>query len=156
MAALNARDIFIQGDLTTDGIYPRLLSQTYNAKDLTITLEGTYIVVKLEFPTTTSSGDEFKKPDYITNYTVKLWRTGETTGTNTTDWWDTTWDSGNMLKVTTLDIARFDLLQLSNTPVKRISQNGINYQIAIRSTDVMGFISSKSILGSIRIKTISV
>lgn len=150
MAALNSRDKFIQG------IYPRLLSQIYNAKDLTIALEGTLIVVKLELPETNSDGTEFKTPPYISNYTVKLWRTGETTGTLSTDWWNETWDTGNMLKTTTVDVARFNLLQLPNTPVKRISSDGINYQIACRSTDLMGNISNKSILGSIRIKTIRV
>lgn len=142
MAALNSRDLFIQG------IYPRLLSQTYNATDFSITLEGTFIVVKLILPE--------EVPKYINNYEVKLWRTGETTGTSNTDWWYQTWDTGNMLKTITLDTARFNLLELSNSPIKRISANGINYQIACRSIDQMGNISGKSILGSIRIKTISV
>jgi hypothetical protein len=142
MAALNSRDLFIQN------IYPRLLSHLYNATDFSITLEGTSIVVKLLLPEDT--------PKYVLNYTVKLWRTGETTGTSSTDWWTQPWDTGNMLKVTTLDIARFNLLELPNTTIKRISSSGINYQIACRSTDLMGNISAKSILGSIRIKTISV
>lgn len=142
MSALNSRDLFIQN------IYPRLLSDLYNATDLSITLEGTNIVVKLIFAE--------DSPKYISKYNVKLWRTGETTGTSSTDWWDQSLDTGNMLKVTTLDIARFNLLELPNTPIKRISPIGINYQIACRSIDSTGKISAKSILGSIRIKTISV
>lgn len=142
MSALNSRDLFIQN------IYPRLLSDIYNANDLSITLEGTDIVVKLLLAEDV--------PKYVGSYTVKLWRTGETTGTSSTDWWNQSLDVDNMLKVSTLDIARFNLLQLPNTPIKRISPIGINYQIACRSTDSLGNISAKSILGSIRIKTISV
>jgi len=144
MAALNSRDLFIQG------IYPRLLSQTYSPLDLDISLQGTNIVVKLVHP-----GSEADIPKYIASYRVKLWRQGETSGTYASDWWTNGWDSGNMLEVTTLGMASFNLLDLPNSPTKRISADGINYQIACKAVDSMGTISTKTLLGSIKIKTIS-
>lgn len=144
MAALNSRDLFVQG------IYPRLLSQTYSPLDLDISLQGTNIVVKLVHP-----GSEADIPKYIASYRVKLWRQGETSGTYASDWWTNGWDSGNMLEVTTLGMASFNLLDLPNSPTKRISANGINYQIACKAVDSMGTISTKTLLGSIKIKTIS-
>ena len=145
MAALNSRDLFIQG------IYPRLLSQTYSPLDLDISLQGTNIVVKLVHP-----GSEADIPKYIASYRVKLWRQGETSGTYASDWWTNGWDSGNMLEVTTLGMASFNLLDLPNSPTKRISADGINYQIACKAVDSMGTISTKTLLGSIKIKTISI
>ena len=144
MAALNSRDLFVQG------IYPRLLSQTYSPLDLDISLQGTNIVVKLVHP-----GSEADIPKYIASYRVKLWRQGETSGTYASDWWTNGWDSGNMLEVTTLGMASFNLLDLPNSPTKRISADGINYQIACKAVDSMGTISTKTLLGSIKIKTIS-
>lgn len=142
MPAINSRDLFIQG------IVPRLLTQTYKTDDLYITLENTSIVVKLVITQDI--------PKYIKNFTVKLWRQGEGyTGTYATDWWNDAWDSNNMLSATTLDTVRFDLLSLSNATVKRISQTGINYQIACRAMDTSDNFSSKSVRGSILLKTIS-
>ncbi len=142
MAAINSRDLFIQT------IVPRLLSQTYAANDLSIKLQTTSIVVTLILPE--------ELPKYIKNFVVKLWRQGEGfTGTYATDWWGQSWDSNNMLSITTLSVASFDLLNLSNSPVKRISEVGINYQIACRAVDTSDNISSKSMLGSILLKTIS-
>lgn len=142
MAAINSRDLFIQT------IVPRLLSQTYVANDLSIKLQTTSIVVTIIQPE--------ELPKYIKNYIVKIWRQGEGfTGTYATDWWNQSWDSNNMLSITTLSTASFDLLNLPNTPIKRISQTGINYQVACRSIDTSDNLSSKSILGSILLKTIS-
>lgn len=142
MAAINSRDLFIQT------IVPRLLSQTYTANDLSINLEVTSILVTLILPE--------ELPKYIKNFVVKLWRTGEgSPGTSATDWWNQAWDSNNMLSVTTLSTARFDLLNLPNSPTKRISESGINYQIACRAIDTSDNFSSKSMLGSILLKTIS-
>ena len=145
MAALNSRDLFVQS------IYPRLLSQTYSPLDLDISLQGTNIVVKLIHP---SSDADI--PKYIASYRIKLRRDGETSGTATSDWWADGWDSGNMLEVTTLGMGIFNLLDLPNSPTKRISADGINYQIACKAVDSMGTISTKTLLGSIKIKTISI
>lgn len=142
MAAINSRDLYIQT------IVPRLLSQTYAADDLSIKLQSTTIVVTLQLPE--------ELPKYIKNFIVKLWRQGEGyTGTYSTDWWNETWDSNNMRSVTTSSVANFDLLNLPNNVIKRISQTGINYQIACRAVDTTDNISSKSMLGSILLKTIS-
>lgn len=142
MAAINSRDLYIQT------IVPRLLSQTYAADDLSIKLQSTTIVVTLQLPE--------ELPKYIKNFIVKLWRQGEGyTGTYSTDWWNQTWDSNNMRSVTTSSVANFDLLNLPNNVIKRISQTGINYQIACRAVDTTDNISSKSMLGSILLKTIS-
>lgn len=142
MAAINSRDLYIQT------IVPRLLSQTYAADDLSIKLQSTTIVVTLQLPE--------ELPKYIKNFIVKLWRQGEGyIGTYSTDWWNQTWDSNNMRSVTTSSVANFDLLNLPNNVIKRISQTGINYQIACRAVDTTDNISSKSMLGSILLKTIS-
>jgi hypothetical protein len=143
MPAINSRDVEIQK------IYPRLLSLTHNAADLDIRFEGTNIIVKIIL-------DDIEGiPQYITSYIIKLWRTGETVGTATTDWWYDTWQPNNMLKANTLNEVFFNLLQLPNPP-QRISEIGINYQIACRSVDTMNVTSAKSTLGSILIKTINV
>lgn len=146
MTILNARDKKLQ----SEELYPRLLSQTYNAVDMSISLEGTEIVVDLILPTGTD------KPKYISGYVIKLWRVGETTGTSTTDWWLQPNDPLNMMEQNAVSSARFNLLRLPKSPIKRISQAGINYQIACRASDQLNNVSSRSILGSIRIKTISV
>ena len=119
MAAINSRDLEIQS------IYPRLLSLTHNAADLDIRLQGTSVVVKLILD------DNEGVPQYITSYIIKLWRTGETEGTATTDWWYETWQANNMLKANTLNEVAFNLLDLPSPP-QRISEIGINYQIACR------------------------
>jgi hypothetical protein len=143
MAAINSRDLFIQT------IVPRLLSQAYAATDISIKLESTDIVVDLILP------DEL--PKYIKTFSVKLWRTTTpSSGTSSTDWWGTAWDNDNMLIVNTLSTARFNLLRLPSTSSnRRISSAGVNYQIACRAVDTTDNLSSKSILGSILIKTIS-
>lgn len=142
MPAINSRDLEIQS------IYPRLLSSTHNVTDLDIRLQGTHIFVKLIL-----EGSE-GVPSYVSSYIVKLWRTGETEGTTTTDWWDEPWQPNNMLKGNTLNEVSFNLLDLPNPPA-RISQAGINYQIACRSIDTANVTSIKSMLSSIRIKTIN-
>lgn len=148
MTILNSRDQKLQD---INEIYPRLLSQTYNALDLSITLENTEIVVNLVLPEAKDT------PKYVSGYIIKLWRQGETVGTSATDWWSTPFDTNNMLEQKAVSSARFNILSLPlSSTLKRISENGINYQIACRSTDKMENTSSRSILGSIRIKTISV
>lgn len=143
MPAINSRDVEIQK------IYPRLLSLTHNAKDLEIRFQGTNIFVKLILD------DNEGIPQYITSYIIKLWRTGETEDTATSDWWNQTWQPNNMLKANTLSEVAFNLLNLPNPP-QRISEIGINYQIACRAIDTMNVTSARSTLGSIRIKTITV
>jgi len=142
MAAINSRDLEIQN------IYPRLLSLTHNAADLDIRLQGTSVFVKLILDANEGV------PQYITSYVIKLWRAGETQGTATSDWWYEPWQANNMLKANTLNEVAFNLLDLPSPP-DRISEIGINYQIACRSVDTMNVTSAKSVLGSIRIKTIN-
>lgn len=140
MPAINSRELFVQS------IVPRLESSSYAAQDLSIRLEGTELVVDIIEAADT--------PKFLKNYEVKLWRT-TSTGTGS-DWWNTTWDSTNMLKIVTTKTARFNLLSLPSTSSnRRISQLGVNYRIICRAFDTMGNISSTSILGSILIKTIT-
>jgi len=143
MAALNSRDYYLK-----TGINPRLISQTYTPADLSIKLQGTSIIVNLVFSK--------ELPVYIKNFDIKLWRQGEGfTGTYASDWWNDQIDTNNLITISTTNIAEFNLMSLSNTPVKRISQTGINYQIAARSKDTGDNTSFISIQGSILIKTIS-
>lgn len=140
MAAINSRELFVQG------ILPRLDSLIYAAQDLEIRLEQTEIVVNIIQAADT--------PKFLQSYEVKLWRT-TSSGTGS-DWWNTSWDSANMLKVTTTNTARFNLLSLPSTSTnRRISQAGVNYRVICRAYDTMGNISSTSTLGSILIKTIT-
>jgi hypothetical protein len=142
MPAINSRDLEIQS------IYPRLLSLTHNVADLDIRFQGTNIFVKLILDVNEGV------PPYVSSYILKLWRTGETQGTATTDWWDEPWQPNNMLKANTINEVAFNLLNLPNPP-NRISETGINYQIACRSIDTANVTSVKSVLSSIRIKTIN-
>jgi len=148
MAAINSRE------LRAASIVPRLLTQSYGTgNDLYITLEGTIIKVTLVI-----NGE---LPTYVKQFDVKLWREGEVASPKTylTDWWNTVTSithPDDVLSGLTSNSISFDLLNMKTTATKRrISQAGVNYQIAYRAIDTTNNYSNISVLGSILIKTIS-
>ena len=124
----------------------------FNASDITITLQGTKIIVK----PIVASGVAI--PADHSHYIIKLYRNSSSI---TQDFWSTV-DPANMLEVTTTPsqgTAIFDLLEKASNGVyklagQRISATGINYRIACRAVNNTGNYSSTSVLGSIKIKTI--
>jgi len=112
--------------------------------DVAITFQGTNIIVKPII--------NISEPPNHKTYVFRLYRTS---ASGSADFWNTAWDSTNMLEAKSGTQAVFNLLDLpSTTNNRRISSSGVNYRIACRALDNTDNYSTTSAIGSIKIQTI--
>ena len=105
--------------------------------ELTIDLENTYVVVT---PTIVAQPADFKA------YAYRLYRDN-----GTTDLWDT---EPVIPEVQSQGQGKLDLSNVSNTPLPRISEAGVDYRVACRVLDKTNNYSATSTYATIKIKTI--
>lgn len=110
----------------------------YSITDLTIDLEGRYIIV---VPTTLSN-----VPKDVKTYEYRLYK-----DTGTGDFWDLDVATNNILVSQSLSQGKFNLLDVA---IPRISEAGITYRIACRPVDNNNNYGASSALGTIVVKTI--
>jgi hypothetical protein len=125
----------------SETVYATVLGKTsnnYTVPTLILDLDRTYITA---VPTNT-----LNKPSNFKTYEYRLYK-----DTGTEDFWELDTVSNNILVIQSLDVARFNLLDVS---MPRISEAGITYRVACRSVDNTNNYSTESALGTIVIKTI--
>lgn len=110
----------------------------YSVPSISLDLEGTYIVA--------SPPNNLEKPTDFKTYEYRLYK-----DTGTEDFWELDIEDNDILVTQSLDIGRFNLLDV--TP-PRISEQGITYRVACRALDNSNNYSAESALGTIVVATI--
>ena len=123
------------------------IGHNYNifaANTLTIEQQGTNVIVKPYVDL-----DKIENASHST-YEFRLYR-----NTGSGDFWNTAWDTANMLKHQDKTRGVFNLFELSDaTPRITETAPGIKYRIAVKAIDKTNNYSTQTLLGEIYIRTI--